>query len=1004
MGTKVHCKSYLPGYYSMRDLNEDSISSSWPLFDGDKTVANGQYFNGFMPKTAINGYPENGKDALKQKMIEHETVFRNQVYELHRLYRIQTDMMGEVKRKELHKQGASIEPSSSSSLQGFQMPSNDARKWHMAGFPLSNSGHGRTSVLGVEVVTSPMSCTKGKENQTSQFLFHNSSTSKDCEALNSRPLKVRRKLFDLQLPAEEYVDSEEGGNLQEYKVNARIEPENSFFRSHDGMKANCPTDAFTSDSCFRSSVGIADLNKPVQIEESMSPLLVDFHGNTSSNGETKVMNQPAKSNARFLGVTHGFWMNSTVESEFNKRGRFSYMHEAGSSNNLGTQSQGLPQDKLPMAYNPVQDTLNQLHHASGYAPAYPTVYCKENLLRDGSHCGEFNTQLEPLVASQSSHPFFSSRCFSGSQAHSISPLAKPKSRFTEQITTSGSPSIQEHFGGKWQANDSYRFNAGLRNEQTTRNGFSHGSASGNKELQAHLPSAGFGYLNCSQGDKVVSDRSINHGFGIFAKGSCHVDSKPVLDINLNEVFSNSSNEPWARQDFNTVDRKGKHEDHVSALPWLRPKLTNGNEGNSSVPRASLCGKREPVRDLNQPYTPLVILASNDCVIVEKKEIAETRNVQKILGFPVVDTIAREHEPSSLVSSSTIVNSSPDKNNKRKNIIIDINLAYEPEELEANEEQHMEKATQGACYIDLNSCVSDCEDPQVRSYESQSNSHKVTKEIDLEAPVFLESDDDDTPSMENLPDIGSLHLLEKKVEQTPDEVLRNAADALIAISSSCPNIDMSEVSLADSLLWFVNTMSVCAIELECVSRKESRTRDGSPLQGLYEEIDEFEAMTLQLVETKEDDYMPIPFVPEAQIEDTGANTLVTRTRRGQSRRGRQRRDFQRDILPGLTSLSRHEVTEDLQTFGGLMRATGHHWNSGLTRRNGGRNRGARGRRRAVIETVPNIIPTTVCTSLVQQLNNIESGLEDISLTGWGKTTRRPRRQRCPAGIPPTITLR
>ncbi|KZV32345.1 hypothetical protein F511_22602 [Dorcoceras hygrometricum] len=951
-----------------------------------------------MPKTAVNGYPENDKDALKQKMIEHETVFRNQVHELHRLYRIQRDMMEEVKRKEFHVQLASIEPSSSSS-QGFQRPSNDARKWHMAGFPLSNSGHGRTSILGVEVVTSPVSCTERKENQTSQFLFPNGSTSKDCEALDSRPLKVRRKLFDLQLPAEEYVDSEEGENLQDYKLNARIEPEISFRRSHTGVKANSPIAASSSISCLKSSVGLADLNKPIQIEEPMSLLLVDFHGNTSSNGETKGTNQAAKSNARFFGVTHdAFLMNSSVDSEINKRGRSSHIYEAGSSTNLGTQSQGLPQDKLHMAYNPVQATVNQLHHSPG---AYPAVHCKENPWRDGSHFDEFNNQLEPLVASQSSHPLFSSRCFPGSQAHSITPWAKPKNSFTQQINTYGSPSVQEHFGGKWQANDSSRFNAGLRNEQTTRIGFSHGSACGTKELQAHLPSAGFGHLNCSQGDKVVSDHSINHRFGIFAKGSCHVDSKPVLDINLNEAVSNSLNEPWPRQDLNTVEKKGKHEDQVSALPWLRPKPTNGNEGGSGVPRASLCSNQEAVRDLNQPYTPLVMLTSNDCVIVEKKEIVETRNVQKILGFPIVDAVAREHEPSSLVSSSTIVDCPPDKNNKRKNKMIDINLAYEPEELKANEEQHMEKATQGACFIDLNSCVSDCEDPPIWSFESQSNSHKVTKEIDLEAPIFLESDGDDTPFKENISDIGSGHSLENKAEQTMDEVLQNAADTLITISSSLPNIDTSEVFLADSLLWFANTMSSCATELECTSRKESKTSNGSPLHVLSEEIDEFEAMTLQLVETKEDEYMPKPFVPEAQIEDTGANALVTRTRRGQSRRGRQRRDFQRDILPGLTSLSRHEVTEDLQTFGGMMRATGHHWNSGLTRRNGGRNRGARGRRRAVTETVPDIIPGTVCTSLVQQLNNIEPGLEDRSLTGWGKTTRRPRRQRCPAGIPPTI---
>lgn len=65
----------------MRDLNEDTSSSSWPLCYGDKamTNGNGQYYNGFMPRTMIDGYPGYGKDALKQKMLEHEAVFRNQV-------------------------------------------------------------------------------------------------------------------------------------------------------------------------------------------------------------------------------------------------------------------------------------------------------------------------------------------------------------------------------------------------------------------------------------------------------------------------------------------------------------------------------------------------------------------------------------------------------------------------------------------------------------------------------------------------------------------------------------------------------------------------------------------------------------------------------------------------------------------------------------------------------------------------------------------------------------
>lgn len=79
MGTKVDSKSYLPGYYSMRELNEDSSSSSWPLCYGEKAITNGQYYNGFMSRTVMDGYPGYGKDALKQKMLEHEAVFKNQV-------------------------------------------------------------------------------------------------------------------------------------------------------------------------------------------------------------------------------------------------------------------------------------------------------------------------------------------------------------------------------------------------------------------------------------------------------------------------------------------------------------------------------------------------------------------------------------------------------------------------------------------------------------------------------------------------------------------------------------------------------------------------------------------------------------------------------------------------------------------------------------------------------------------------------------------------------------
>ncbi|PIN02465.1 hypothetical protein CDL12_25028 [Handroanthus impetiginosus] len=296
MGTKVHC---LPGYYSMRDLNEDSSSSSWPVCYGDKAMTNGQYYNGFMPRTMTDGYPVYEKDALKQKMLEHEAVFKNQVHELHRLYRIQRDMMEEVKRKEVHRLRVSMEPSSSSSLRGSQVPSEDARKWHMAGFPLSNPGYDRTPNSRVEIVNSPMSCTKGNNTQPGHFPFQNGSSLEDSAPLDSRPLKVRKKLFDLQLPPDEYIDTEEDKKLPEGNIKSEAESGMKLsLGCHASVAGDCQVNESASASRLRNSVRLANLNEPVEIEEATAPSSVDFLGHSSINGERKGVNQPAKSNKK----------------------------------------------------------------------------------------------------------------------------------------------------------------------------------------------------------------------------------------------------------------------------------------------------------------------------------------------------------------------------------------------------------------------------------------------------------------------------------------------------------------------------------------------------------------------------------------------------------------------------------------------------------------------------------------------------------------------------------
>ncbi|KAK4423704.1 hypothetical protein Salat_1953300 [Sesamum alatum] len=137
-------------------------------------------------------------------------------------------------------------------------------------------------------------------------------------------------------------------------------------------------------------------------------------------------------------------------------------------------------------------------------------------------------------------------------------------------------------------------------------------------------------------------------------------------------------------------------------------------------------------------------------------------------------------------------------------------------------------------------------------------------------------------------------LENKNDVVQDEVLRNAAEAMVAISSWYPEIHKddsisqpTEASLAESLLWFVNAVSSYANELENPSWQELRGHQSRHhlTRISSEEIDDFEAMTLQLAETKEEDYMPNPLSLKSRSGKTQEAVLYqTRSRRGQARRG------------------------------------------------------------------------------------------------------------------------
>lgn len=789
MGTKVDFKNNthlnFPGYYSMRDLNnEDSSSNSWPLFYSDSNN------NSISNPQVLNGYD---KDSLKQTMLQHEAIFKHQVIELHRVYRIQRDMMDDFRRRELQKHVIPLEMSSSSSPVAPRL--FDAQRWPKSGF---------SAVSGAEVITS---------KQKGLFPCRNGHNSEDCELLDSRPSKVMKRLFDLQLPPDQqYIDSE---------------GENSPIDS----KTVCQRDG-SRQGCFRGGgVELADLNEPaVQVDEGTATGLV----NLNERSGKAVMDLTAKSNSPFF---------------------VGYDNSCNLFDNKGKRSDWLPH-------------LNDAVKGN----SKPNLNMIPQNLDNG-----FETSRERK------HDLFIDRRV---------PWLNPIRKFESAQSTSSS---------------------------LNRNSFYHGSPSAPKgTTPPGFPSVGR-TINCR---------------------SNHLDLPDLNKVSYDGFFNHESD-----------SKKPDEEQHVApaALPWLRSKP---NEG----------------------------------LMDKTNQLVAGRN---ILGFSVPSSKSKDEPPP------------PPSQGLRNARMIDINVAYDsdsektaaPKEVDVN----------SRFLIDLNSCLPDDELPSPPLIMSRSSLRRGGIQIDLEASP-VEEPDDDNIAPDNHP----------WAEEEEDNS-RTAAEAIIAISLTAPISDsnaktswlpLGEDSMEDPLSWFVEILIPSSPPANVISHNRSSSSSS---------LDEFELMTLNLPELKEEDFMPKPLVPILNMEEdyndearTGnASSMAIRTRRGPGRRGRQRRDFQRDILPGLTSLSRHEVTEDIQTFGGLMRATGHQWQSGITRRNGSRNGSGRGRGRrpsaavAAVQVTTTATTTTTtgpssstdCTQLIQQMNCAD----DRSITDWGKTPRRPRRQRsCPQG--------
>ncbi|XP_068657318.1 uncharacterized protein [Aristolochia californica] len=1023
MGTKVHGKSYFPGYYSMKDLNEDANTGSWSLFYEDRMMKNGQCYNGFT-SSLMDGYFAYDKEMLKQTMLHHEAVFRRQVCELHRLYRVQRNLMNE-----LHKKEVCQFPKSNPHSTPFSscMPSEDFKKtWQLPGLSMMNLGSSGPSISATDHQQSSLNFLKEMSKSLPPSLIQIGS-SKNCEILEHKQKSLSRKSFDLQLPADEYIDSDDGEGNGEEKNNEVLSGEAYGINRTAGVKIenDVKLTLGTRDehNHLQETLCLADLNEPVQEmgdEELEGSAPVKNFGTRPHHEESE-----GRKRSGILTCQRDFFQNNDKGRDYGNASNFLHVGNQGTKpgwlshnqesglNNATKQSSFPPvisREKFNLLSELKQSGLKKGHELPSFVVSDQRKresWFKENMSSNFVESaayprhGLFNSISPTCDANAAASSSISSWRKSTTGINQI-PVAVQRlpyfggSSTLDVLSKTSSSSTQDpgFTTEKWDLNSS------LRSHPCLGNNGSHPYAAIEKfQLDSFVS---FNKSNRDDGGRSGYEQIDGHGPAKYLKGLNCSDVKSAKDMNLNLCLSKGFHDGFTSKELVLIDGNENRKDLSTGPTWLRTKIENHQHKNQQKEMDS-----SPCFIQNLISTQYPKEAD-----VQRIETANCPSVKKILGFPLLDRSQTSKERCGF--SLSVAFQEPSETVDIKDCVKN-DLCHTESQLSVvsvRPKLEQTSSSMGFRYdINLNSTMVACKEPinpleisckidvEVPTASSASRSvTKVTAQIDLEAPVFEEVSRKEERVGDNL----NVPPVEKG--NSGEALSRTAAEALLSISSAinfsseCTSNCPTSVALIDSLGWFAEVVSSKEIDLEGMTNLSKRRIDADQ-DSSDEGSDYFESMTLKLTETNLSEYCVKSWVRETpKEEETSRTPLLTRPRKGY-RRARQRRDFQRDILPGLASLSRHEVTEDLQTIGGLMRASGCSWQMGLARRNA-RNRwnspGRGGRRqRGLNVVVLDPAPAPTPGPLMQPSNSEVEG-EGISLQGWGKTTRRAPRQRYPTG--------
>lgn len=267
----MQCTSYRPGYHP-KDLNGSLSSNSWSIQHNDIAWNGARGFYVSLPPVMADQNLESvhQKEILKQTILKHEAIFRNQVNELHRIYRRQRVLMEEIRRTKLvedhlHLQALESKPFVS------QLRSEISQRSRCPHFlDLTNI---EPSTLCGETFEGSTNSISRQRVPPSADLLAEQNVSKEREISSSKSSASRKRVLDLELPAEEYIDIEDG---EQFVRESPVQGSNiliSELQPQHSSKVNFvnPGDSSISNSSPRGSFILFDLNEPIQLDETGYP-------------------------------------------------------------------------------------------------------------------------------------------------------------------------------------------------------------------------------------------------------------------------------------------------------------------------------------------------------------------------------------------------------------------------------------------------------------------------------------------------------------------------------------------------------------------------------------------------------------------------------------------------------------------------------------------------------------------------------------------------------------